>query len=175
MPASPPTQPTAGKPCLARLRLASVLGFFFALLLAGVYLGMLGREMLGPLYLYWALAQLVMASAVLCVYRISGKPKHVMGAFLLMAGAFFTANALLGVLPVGGLLATSVQALGVVAFSLLLYEIGRQRTGTGLEGAGGLVFLGVVFQILQSPLMEMAGVFLLAAGFLLAGGRLGRL
>ncbi len=164
-----------GARCLSQLRLASVLGFFFGLLMGGVYINMISKELLGALFLYWAAAQVVMASGMLCVYGLSGKPKHAFGGMLLFAGALFSVNMVLGVLPPMGLIETAVQALGLVAFSLLLYEVGRQRPGSGLEGAGGLIFLGVIFQILQSPLMEAVGVFLLAAGFLLASGRLGRL
>lgn len=164
-----------GLRCLGRLRLAALLGFFFALLLGGVHVGMLDVALLGPVLLYWALVQLVMASGVLCVYGLSGSPKHALGGGLLFAGAALTFGTVSGWFSGLGLVGVAVQALGLVAFSLLLYETGRQRPGSGLDGAGGLIFLGVVFQILQAPLMEAAGVVLLGAGFLLASARLGRL
>ncbi len=166
---------SVGSRCLGWLRAGSSLGFFFALLLGGIYLNMLSREMLGPLFVFWAAAELVMGIAMLCVYGLSSKPKHALGGVLLLAAAFFSLNTVFRLLPSLGLVETAVQALGLVAFSLILYELGRQRPGVGLEGAGGLIFLGVIFQILQAPLMEAAGVLLLAAGFLLASGRLARL
>ncbi|WP_457630004.1 hypothetical protein [Oceanithermus sp.] len=170
-----PGRSTTGSRCLGWLGAGSTLGFFFALLLGGVYLNVLSRQMLGPLFVYWAAVELVLAGGLLCVYRLSGEAKHAFGGMLLLGAAFFSLNAVFRFLPSLGLLETAVQALGLVAFSLLLYELGRQRPATGLEGAGGLIFLGVIFQILQAPLMEAAGVFLLAAGFLLASGRLMRL
>ena len=164
-----------GARCLNLLRTGSLLGFFFGLLLGAIYVNFLSPALLEPLFLYWGVAQLVMGAGMLCVYGLSQKQKHAFGGMLLLASAFFSANAALGLLPSLGLLEVAAQALGVVAFSLLLYELGRDRPGSGLEPAGGLVFLGVIFQIVRQPLLEALGVFLLALGFLLASGRLARL
>ena len=164
-----------GARCLNLLRTGSLLGFFFGLFLGAIYVNFLSTTLLKPLFLYWGLALLVMGAGMLCVYALSLKPKHAFGGMLLVASAFFSANAALGLLPSLGLLEVAVQALAIVAFSLLLYELGRDRPGSGLELAGGLVFLGVIFQILSAPLLEAIGVFLLAIGFLLASGRLARL
>ncbi len=173
--ASKKNRTAAGARCLNLLRLGSLLGFFFGLFLGAVYVNFLSTALLKPLFLYWGLAQLTMGAGLLCVYALSQKQKHAFGGMLLLASAFFSANAALGVLPSLGLLEVAIQALGVVSFSLLLYELGRDRPGSGLELAGGLVFLGVIFQILSTPLLEAVGVFLLAIGFLLASGRLARL
>lgn len=167
--------PVKGAQCLNLLRTGSLLGFFFGLFMGAIYIDFLSPSLLQPLFLYWGLALLVMGAGMLCVYTLSLKPKHAFGGMMLLASAFFSANAALGLLPSLGLLEVAVQALAVVAFSLLLYEIGKDRPGSGLEIAGGLIFLGVIFQILSAPLMEAIGVFLLAAGFLLASGRLARL
>lgn len=164
-----------GARCLNLLRTGSLLGFFFGLFLGAIYTSFLSTTLLKPLFLYWSLALLVMGAGLLCVYALSLKPKHAFGGMLLLASAFFSANAVLGFLPSLGLLEAAIQALGVVAFSLLLYELGRDRPGSGLELAGGLIFLGVIFQIVRQPLFEALGVFLLALGFLLASGRLARL
>ena len=167
--------PVQGARCLNLLRTGSTLGFFFGLFMGAIYLNFLSTALLKPLFLYWSLALLTMGAGMLCVYALSLKPKHAFGGMMLLASALFSANAALGILPSLGLLEVSVQALAVVAFSLLLYEIGKDRPGSGLEAAGGLIFLGVIFQIVNAPLMEAIGVFLLAAGFLHASGRLARL
>ena len=164
-----------GARCLNLLRTGSLFGFFFGLFLGAIYVNFLSPALLKPLFLYWSLALLVMGAGMLCIYALSLKPKHAFGGMLLLASAFFSANAALELLPSLGLLETATQALAVVAFSLLLYELGRDRPGSGLELAGGLVFLGVIFQIVRQPLLEALGVFLLALGFLLASGRLARL
>ncbi len=173
--ASEKNRTATGARCLNLLRLGSLLGFFFGLFLGAVYVNFLSTALLKPLFLYWGLAQLTMGTGLLCVFALSHKQKHTFGGMLLLASAFFSANAALGILPGLGLLEVAIQALGVVSFSLLLYELGRDRPGSGLELAGGLIFLGVIFQILSAPLLEAVGVFLLAAGFLLASGRLARL
>ena len=168
-------QKQGGARCLDLLRLGSMLGFFFGLFLGAIYIGFLQKGLVYPLFLYWGLAQAVMGAGLICVYRLSQKPKHAFGGMLLVASAFFSANRALELFPPLGLIEAATQALGVVSFSLLLYELGRDRPGSGLELAGGLIFLGVIFQILSAPLMEAVGVFLLALGFLLASGRLARL
>ena len=164
-----------GARCLNLLRFGSVLGFLFALFLGAMYVNFLDPGLLRPLLLYWGLAKLVMGAGLICVYGLSQKPKHAFGGMLLVVSAFFSANQALGLFPGLGLLETATEALAVVSFSLLLYELGRDRPGSGLELAGGLIFLGVIFQILSAPLMEAIGVGLLGAGFLLASGRLARL
>lgn len=164
-----------GARCLALLRLASTLGFFFSLFMAGVYLGMLTPDFVRPLVVYWSAVMLVMATGVFCVYSLSQSPKHALAVMLLVAGAAFAFGSATGLYPGLGMVGVAAQALGVVSFSLLVYELGRQRPGVGLEAAAGLIFLGTVFQILQSPLMEAAGLVILAVGFLLTSGRLVRL
>ena len=109
-----------------------------------------------------------------CIYGISGNFKHAFGGMLLVASGLLTANSVLKIFPSMGLLDIAVQALAIVSFSLLLYELGKARPGSGLEFSGGLIFLGVIFQILQNPLMEGIGTFVLAAGFLLTSDRLYR-
>ncbi len=150
------------------------MGFFFALFLGGVYIQLLSTALLPPIFLYWAVVQLLMAWGMFCIYRISGNFKHVFGGMLLVSSGLITANTVLNIFPSLGLVGVAIQALGIVSFSLLLYELGKARPGTGLELSGGLIFLGVIFQILQNPLMEGIGVFLLAAGFLLTSDRLYR-
>ncbi len=150
------------------------MGFFFALFLGGVYIQLLTTALLPPIFLYWAVVQLLMAWGMFCIYRISGNFKHVFGGMLLVSSGLITANTVLRLFPSLGLVGIAIQALGIVSFSLLLYELGKARPGTGLELSGGLIFLGVIFQILQNPLMEGIGVFLLAAGFLLTSDRLYR-
>ncbi len=163
-----------GAGCLGKLRLASLMGFFFALFLGGVYIQLLTTALLPPIFLYWAVVQLLMAWGMFCIYRVSGNFKHVFGGMLLVSSGLITANTVLRLFPSLGLVGIAIQALGIVSFSLLLYELGKARPGTGLELSGGLIFLGVIFQILQNPLMEGIGVFLLAAGFLLTSDRLYR-
>ncbi len=163
-----------GSGCLGRLRLASLMGFFFALFLGAVYLQFLSVSLLPPILLYWAVVQMLLAWGMFCIYRLSGNFKHVFGGMLLVASGLITANNVLRIMPSLGLLGISIQALAIVSFSLLLYELGKARPGSGLELSGGLVFLGVIFQILQNPVMEGLGVFLLAAGFLLTSDRLYR-
>ena len=150
------------------------MGFFFALFLGGVYIQFLSTALLPPILLYWAVVQLLMAWGMFCIYRISGNFKHVFGGMLLVSSALITANSVLKIFPSLGLVGIAIQALGIVSFSLLLYELGKARPGSGLELSGGLIFLGVIFQILQNPLMEGIGVFILAAGFLLTSDRLYR-
>ncbi len=164
-----------GSRCLLFLQLGSGVGFLFFLFLTGLYLGMLPPALLSPLLVFWALGEVLFALGMFCVYLMSREAKHAFAGLLLVAASAFNLNQALGLWPPGGLIEIAIQALAVVGVSLLFYELGRARPGSGLEVAGGLIFLGVIFQIVRAPLMEAVGVVLLLIGFLIAATRLGRL
>ncbi len=164
-----------GSRCLLFLQLGSGVGVFFFLFLTGLYLGMLPTALLAPLLVFWALGEVLFALGMFCVYLMSREAKHAFAGLLLVAASAFNLNQALGLWASGGLIEVAVQALAVVGVSLLLYELGRARPGSQLELAGGLIFLGVIFQIVRAPLFEAIGVILLLIGFLLASTRLGRL
>jgi len=66
-----------------------------------------------------------------------------------------------------------IEALAVTGLSLSLFDLGRAtRLDMGIPA--GMIFLGVILQILQDPLMSFVGILFLAIGFYLSLKRLTR-
>ncbi len=118
--------------------------------------------------LIWALAKIGIAFALICLYQATGYQKWALAALLLAA------SALMGAVlknPESQFLVMGIEALAVTALSLSLFDLGR-ATHRALEFPAGFIFIGVILQILQSPLMAYVGVVFLAIGFYLTLKRL---
>ncbi len=129
-----------------------------------------GAQATAWLVLLWSLTQLAMGFAVFCLYRHQRLTRWAAVAVLLVASSLLTTYPNVGT----SLLRTAVEALGVVGFSLVLYDVGkilRQPMGT----ASGLIFLAVIGTLLQTPLTAFAGLVLLVLGAYLAARQLGLL
>ena len=64
-----------------------------------------------------------------------------------------------------------IEALAVTGLSLSLFDLGRAtRLDMGIPA--GMIFLGVILQILQNQLMSFVGILFLAIGFYLSLKRL---
>ncbi len=159
-----------GKQCLRRLLYGLTLGFFYTIFLGGTYTGLAPVPM-EFIRVIWGITQLILAYGVFCIYQLSEDPKYVLATLLLAASSVFTLIPMIHL----GFIALAVEALAVTALSLVLYDLGKARPESGLILVGGLIFLGVIFSILNQPTMEGLGILALLIGFLLGATRLMRL
>ena len=58
-------------------------------------------------------------------------------------------------------------------YLLILFDLNKLFPGLRLSVAAGLIFLGVIFSILNNPLMLSLAGFTWLFGFLVAGNRVG--
>ncbi len=163
-------QSRSGKRCLRWLLYGLSLGFFYTLFLGGTFTGLAPVPLTFTQFL-WGVTQLVLAYAVYCIYRLSDEFKYLLATLLLVASGIFA------ILPIVHLafIAIAIEALAVTSLSLVLYDLGKARPESGLILVGGLIFLGVIFSILNNPAMEGVGILALFIGFLLGATRLMRL
>lgn len=116
----------------------------------------------------WAIAKIGFAFSLVCLYQATGYTKWALAAMLLAASAimpFVLKN------PESQMLVIGIEALAVTGLSLSLFDLGR-ATHTALEIPAGLLFIGVILQILQNQLMALIGIAFLAMGFYLSLKRL---
>ncbi|NPA27386.1 MAG: hypothetical protein GXO36_07305 [Chloroflexi bacterium] len=117
--------------------------------------------------LVWSLTLLAMGFAVFCLYRHQRVVRWAVVAVLLVLASLLTSYPVLSPFWI-----YTLQALGVVGFSLVMYDVGkllRQPLGTG----SGLIFLAIISTILNSPLAAFIGMVLMILGAYLLLQRLG--
>ncbi len=154
--------------CIRVLVYGTGLGIFYPLLLI---FSVVGLETVPPgvIGLFWAVVKLLLAYGTFCIYTVSRENKHALVTLLLTVSALFV------VFTPHPFLANAVEALAITGFSLVLFDIGRARPETQLEWAGGLIFIGVVFSILNTPATGFIAAVALLFGMVLAATRLMRL
>ncbi len=145
--------------------LAYVLGIsaFYPIFLLGASIGM--ELPMKPIALFWGIVKLAMAYAVICVYRSTKEVKTALVGVLLASSGIFS------FLSVPLFLASATEALAITGLSLVLFDLGKVLPTLGMDIPAGLIFLGVVFSILNSPTMNFVGLVALLAGLLLSSVR----
>lgn len=156
--------------CLRWLNISLGLGLIYAIgLIANIALGMIISEgALSPLtqtvmLLVWSLAKLGFALSLICLYQVTSHIRWALAGLLLALSAllpWFLTN------PESQFLVLGIEALAITGLSLSLFDLGR-ATNSALELPSGLIFLGVVLQILQNEIMSFVGIVFLAFGFYL--------
>ncbi|HEY80676.1 MAG TPA: hypothetical protein G4O05_06305 [Caldilineae bacterium] len=163
--------------CVRWLNISLGLGFIYALALVFTIALSLAMPDLkvpdfvqGVILLIWAIAKIGFAFSLVCLYQSTGYLKWAIAALLLAASAimpYILTN------PESLVFVIGIEALAVTGLSLSLFDLGRAtRLDMGIPA--GMIFLGVILQILQDPLMSFVGILFLAIGFYLSLKRLTR-
>ncbi len=171
LPQKLPVQTEKARRCVRWLVLSLWLGLAYALILVFlISLNLAAPELHIPAsiqslnLMLWAIAKIGFAFSLVCLYQATGYTKWAIAAMLLAASAvlpYVLTNHESQVFVLG------IEALAVTGLSLSLFDLGR-ATQRDLGTSAGLVFLGVILQILQSPIMAYVGIILLAIGFYLS-------
>ncbi len=161
--------------CIGWLNISLGVGLLYALALVfSISLSLAAPDLNLPaglqsiITLIWALAKIGFAFALICLYQATGYTKWAIAALLLAASAimpYVLTN------PESQIFVIGIEALAVTALSLSLFDLGKaSRSDLGV--AAGMIFLGVILQILQNALMAYVGIAFLAMGFYLSLKRL---
>jgi len=166
-----PIQTKKAQRCVHWLILSLWLGLAYALILVFlISLNLAAPELHIPASIQslnlvlWALAKIGFAFSLVCLYHATGYTKWAIAAMLLAASAvmpYILTN------PASQVFVLGIEALAVTGLSLSLFDLGR-ATQRDLGAPAGFIFLGVILQILQSPIMAYVGILLLASGFYLS-------
>ena len=170
-----PVQEEKARRCVRWLNISLGLGFVYALALVfTIALGMAMPELRLPdfvqgiILLIWAIAKIGFAFALVCLYQATGYTKWAIAALLLAASAIMP---YILTHPESQVFVIGIEALAVTGLSLSLFDLGRAtRLDMGIPA--GMIFLGVILQILQNQLMSFVGILFLAIGFYLSLKRL---
>ncbi len=154
--------------CIHLLSYGLGLSIFYPLFFLAIYLSFITFPM-AVLTIYWGIMKLFLAYAILCIYQTTGLKKMAfIGLLLIISGLFSFFH------PVN-FIATATEALAIVGVSLILLDLDKAFPKLRLNIAGGLIFLGVIFSILNSTLMSFIGLLALLIGLLLSSTRLIRI
>lgn len=166
-----PVQESKARRCVRWLNASLVLGFIYALALAFmISLSLAMPDLQWPevlqaiMLLVWALAKIGFAFSLVCLYQATGYVKWAIAALLLASSAFLPY-----VLhnPESQIFVIGMEALAVTGLSLSLFDLGKAtRRDMGIPA--GIIFLGVILQILQNQLLSFVGILFLAIGFYLS-------
>ena len=170
-----PVQTSKALRCVKWLNISLGLGLFYALTLTFlISLGLAAPNLAMPevvqlsILLLWALAKIGFAFSLVCLYQATGYVKWALAALLLASSAvlpYLLTN------PGAQVFVIGIEALAVTGLSLSLFDLGR-ATNTDMGIPAGMIFLGVILQILQNQLMSYVGIIFLAIGFYLSLRRL---
>jgi hypothetical protein len=170
-----PVQNDKALRCVRWLNISLGLGLIYAIAL--VFLislniaipGLESPKLVQAIILFvWALAKIGFAFSLVCLYQATGYVKWALAALLLAASAilpYVLTN------PGSEIFVIGIEALAVTGLSLSLFDLGR-ATNTEMGIPAGMIFLGVILQILQNELMAYVGIVFLAIGFYLSLKRL---
>ncbi len=114
---------------------------------------------------YWAIVKFIFGAGLICYYGAIKEPK------IAFAGIFMLTSAAFTVFPINGFLSLTVEALAISSLSLVLFDLNKLFPGLRLSVAAGLIFLGVIFSILNNAMMLSFAGFAWLFGFLVAGSR----
>ena len=154
--------------CIRLLSYGLGLATFYPLFLIAMAIDFITFPM-AILLIYWGLIQLFLAYAVLCIYQTTGMLKiAAVGILLIMSG-------LLTFYRPSGFLPYAMEALAMTGISLILFDLGKAFPTLRLDMAGGIIFLGIIFSILNNQFMSMLGLAALLIGFLFSSARLNRI
>ncbi len=161
--------------CVKWLNISLGIGLIYALAMVFlISISIAAPEMRTPEFIHgiilflWALAKIGFAFSLVCLYQTTGYIKWALAALLLAASAvlpYVLTN------PDSVVFVIGIEALAVTGLSLSLFDLGR-AANTEMGVPSGMIFLGVILQILQNELMSYIGIVFLAIGFYLSLRRL---
>lgn len=170
-----PVQADKALRCVKWLNISLAIGLVYALALVfAISLSIAAPDLKMPeiiqliILFIWALAKIGFAFSLVCLYQSTGYVKWALAALLLAASAvlpYLLTN------PGAQIFVIGIEALAVTGLSLSLFDLGR-ATNTEMGIPAGMIFLGVILQILQNQLMSYVGIIFLAIGFYLSLKRL---
>ncbi len=161
--------------CISWLNVSLGMGLIYALaLIFFISFGLAAPGLKMPglvrsvITLVWAIAKIGFAFALICLYQSTGYTKWAIAALLLAASAIMPY-----VLtdPDSQIFVIGIEALAITGLSLSLFDLGK-AAHSDLGVAAGMIFLGVILQILQNALMSYVGIAFLAMGFYISLRRL---
>ena len=152
------------KKCLSLLSNGLALGMFYALFVVATPWLALDLPPL-VLTLYWAVIKLLLGVGLLCMYQSTRLPKIAFAGMLMLVSAAFSP------FPADSFLTLAVEALALTSLSLTLFDISRAFPGLKLSVPAGVIFLGVIFSMLNNPMMLSIAGFAWLFGFLFASSQ----
>ncbi len=152
--------------CFKALSTGLALGAFYALfIVAGPWLSLDIPETV--LTVFWAITKGIMGFGLLCLYQSTRELKSAIAGMLMIASVIFS------LFPIQAFLSLAVEALAMTSLSLILFDLNKLFPGLKLSVPAGLLFLGVVFSILNNPMMTSLAGFAWLYGFVVSGSRVG--
>ena len=159
---------TSTAKCIRWLGTGLGIGVLYPLLMLAISVNFIAFPV-AILTIFWGAVKLALATAVFCLYKSTGVPKIGLAAMLLAA------SAVLSITLSVNFIAIIADGLAMVGISLILWDLGKAFPMLKLDIAGGIIFLGVIFSILNNPTMGLLGLAALLIGMLFASARLSRL
>ncbi len=151
--------------CFRAFSYAFTFGLFYSLFVVASPWMDIGVP-LGVLTVFWGITKLIFTFAIVCYYQNIKEPK------IGFAGVFMFASTIFTFFPINGFLSLAFEALAISSLSLILFDLNKIFPGLRLSVASGLIFLGVIFSILNNPLMQSLASFSWLFGFLVASNRM---
>ena len=158
------TVPSHSK-CFKALSAGLGLAAFYALfIVAGPWLALDIPEMV--LTVFWAITKGVIGFGLLCLYQSTREIKSAIAGMLMIASVIFS------LFPIQMFLSLAIEALAITSLSLILFDFNKMFPGLKLSVPAGLLFLGVVFSILNNPMMFSLAGFAWLYGFIVSSSRI---
>ena len=152
--------------CFKTLSAGLGLGAFYALfIVAGPWLAL---DLPVPVMItFWAISKAVIGVGLMCLYQSTKELKSAIAGMLMIASVIFS------LMPIQLFLPMAVEALAITSLSLILFDFNKLFPGLKLSVPAGLLFLGVVFSILNNPMMASLAGFAWLYGFVVSSSRIG--
>ncbi len=154
----------ANKNCLKLLSTGLGLGVFYALFIVAAPWLTLELPVL-ILILFWAIIKAILGVGLICLYKSTQEKKVAFAGILMLTSAFFSP------FPINTFLSLAVEALALTSLSLTLYDINKAFPGLKLSVSAGVIFLGVIFSMLNSEMMLSLASFAWLFGFLFSSSQ----
>ena len=154
----------ANSNCLNILSTGLGFGVFYALfVVASPWLALDLPPMV--LILFWAIIKAILGTGLICLYKSTQERKIAFAGILMLTSAIFSP------FPIDGFLSLAVEAMALTSLSLSLYDISKAFPGLKLSVPAGVIFLGVIFSMLNSEMMLSLAGFAWLFGFLFASSQ----
>ncbi len=151
--------------CFKSLSSGLALGAFYALfIVAGPWISLNIPETV--LTIFWAITKGVIGFGLLCLYQSTRELKSAIAGMMMIASVVFS------LFPIQMFLSLAIEALAVTSLSLILFDFNKMFPGLKLSVPAGLLFLGVVFSILNNPMMSSLAGFAWLYGFIVSSSRI---
>ncbi len=151
--------------CINTLSTGLTLGVFYALFIVASPWLALGLPA-SILPLFWAIVKAVLGAGLICLYKSTQERKIAFAGILMLVSAVFS------VFPIDGFLSLATEAIALTSLSLTLHDIGKAFPGLKLSVPAGVIFLGIIFSMLNSDMMLSLAGFAWLFGFLFANNQL---